>query len=107
DVATFAFPLEVLVKTRAGTLETHRKIVTETADTLVVALAERPRFVVLDPEMSVTTSVKLEAPADFLRAQLEQGPAAAARWQAARALAERDDLRSVEALAAALGRTKE
>ena len=107
DVATFAFPLEVLVKTRSGALERHRKIVTETSDTLVVALAERPRFVVLDPDQCVTTSVKLEAPADFLREQLEHGPSALSRWKAARALAERDDLRSLEALAAALGRAKE
>jgi aminopeptidase N len=107
DVATFAFPLEVLVKTKGGNLETHRKIVTESADTLVVALAERPRFVVLDPEQCVTTSVKLEAPADFLRHQLEHGPSALSRWKAARALAERDDVRSAEALAGALGRAKE
>ena len=107
DIATFAFPLDVLVKTKGGTLERHEKIVTETADTLVVALAERPKFVVLDPDLRVTTSVKLEVPGDFSRHQLEDGPSAYARWSAARALAERDDRRSVEALAAALGRTKE
>jgi aminopeptidase N len=107
DVATFAFPLEVLVKTRAGTLERHRKLMTETSDTLVVPLAERPRFVVFDPEFCVTASVKLDAPADFLRHALEDGPNARARWTAARALAERDDARSVEALAKSLGQKDE
>jgi aminopeptidase N len=103
DVATFAFPLEVLVKTRSGALEHHRKLVTEANDTLVVALGERPRFVVFDPEMRVMTSVKLEAPADFLRHQLAEGPNARSRWTAARALAERDDARSSDALATSLG----
>ena len=107
DVATFAYPLEVLVKTRSGTLERHRKLVTETTDTLVVALAERPRFVVFDPEFCVAGSVKLEAPADFLRHELEDGPDARARWTAARGLAERDDARSVEALARSLGKKDE
>jgi len=107
DVATFAFELELLVKTRSGALERRRKLVTETTDTFVMALPERPRFVVFDPEMRLTTSVKLEAPADFLRHQLDEGPNARARWTAARSLAERDDARSVEALAKSVGKKDE
>ncbi|HEV8547846.1 MAG TPA: M1 family aminopeptidase [Polyangiaceae bacterium] len=107
DVATFAFPVEVLVKTKGGALERHEKIVNETTDTLVVALPERPAFVVFDPDLRVPTAVELDAPADFLRRQLEGGPSAYARWTAARSLADRDDLRTVEALAAALASAKE
>jgi aminopeptidase N len=102
DVAVFDFPLEVLVKTKSGTLERHAKRVTEAADTLVVRLPERPRFVVFNPDQSVVGNIALEAPADFLRHQLAEGPSAHARWSAARSLAERDDPPSVDALGAAL-----
>jgi aminopeptidase N len=91
DVTTFAFPLEVLVKTKGGAVERHEKRVTESADTLVVRLAERPRFVVFDPELRVTAPVSLEAPGDFLRHQLSDALARGkdawmVRAEAARAL---------------------
>jgi aminopeptidase N len=107
DVATFAFPLDVLVKTKSGGLERHEKRVTEAADTLVVKLAERPRFVVFDPDLRVAGHVNLEAPADLLRHQLSEGPNGYARWSAARALADRDDPTTVRALGEALGQRKE
>ncbi len=102
DVAVFEFPLQVLVKTKGGALERHEKRVTETSDTLVVRLAERPRFVVWNPDQSVVGSVNLEAPSDFLRHQLADGPSAYAKWTAARSLGERDDPPSLKALADAL-----
>jgi aminopeptidase N len=102
DVATFAFPLEILVQDRAGKLERHRKEVTEASDVLLVPLGERPAFVVFDPELRVMGSVSLEAPADMLRRQLALAPSAHGRWTAAEALAHRDDLVTVGALAAAL-----
>ena len=52
-IATFAFPLEILVQTRSGKLERHRKDVTESTDALIVPLDERPAFVVFDPELRV------------------------------------------------------
>jgi aminopeptidase N len=107
DVATFFMPIDVLVKTKAGSLERHEKRMTEAADTLVVRLAERPRFVVFDPDLRVTGHVQLEVPADLLRHQLSDAPSGYARWNAARALAERDDPVSVRALGEALGLRKE
>ena len=91
DVATFSFQLEISVKTKSGELETHSKQVTEATDTLLVRLAERPRFVVFDPEFRVASSVSIEAPAEMLQNQLESAPTARGRWMAAEALAKRDD----------------
>jgi aminopeptidase N len=102
DIATFAFPLEVLVQTRAGKLERHQKEVTEASDALHVRLDERPAFVVVDPELRVLANVSLEAPADMLRRQLAHAPSAYGRSAAAEALARRDDLATVRALAASL-----
>ena len=102
DVATFAFPLEILVQTRSGKLERHQKEVTESTDVLLVPLDERPAFVVFDPDLRVMGSVSLEAPADMLRRQLALAPSAHGRWTAAEALAHRDDLVTVRALGAAL-----
>jgi aminopeptidase N len=107
DVAVFAFPLEILVKTKSGELERHRKEVTEANDTLVVRLPERPAFVVFDPELRVTTSVTLEAPGDMLRRQLAEGPSALSRWTAARVLGKKDDPESVRALGASLVKESE
>jgi aminopeptidase N len=107
DVATFAFPFEILVHKKSGETELHRKQVTEAHDTLVVRLAERPSFVVFDPELRVAASVVLEAPSDMLRHQLAEGSSACARWTAARALAKRDDPASVRALGTALARESE
>jgi aminopeptidase N len=107
DIATFAFTLEVLVKTKAGTLERHSKQVTEGTDTLLVRLPERPAFVVFDPEFRLTTSVTLEAPAEMLRHQLESAPTARARWMAAEALSKRDDPATRRALTRTLFDQKE
>ncbi len=107
DVAVFAYPLEVLVKTKSGEVERHRRIVTETADTLVVRLAERPRYVVFNPDQSIVGAIQVEAPADFWRHQLAEGPSAHARWSAARGLAERDDPTTLDALGRALADRKD
>jgi aminopeptidase N len=107
DVALFAFPLEIFVKTKSGSVERHQKLVTEAQDALVVSLPERPQFVVFNPELRVVGSIQLEVPADFSRRQLVDGPSAYARWSAARALGEREDPTTERALAEALGRTKE
>ncbi|HEY3498056.1 MAG TPA: M1 family aminopeptidase [Polyangiaceae bacterium] len=104
DVPTFAFPFEILVRTKAGDVEIYRKLVTEANDALVVRLHERPRFVVFDPELRVTASVSIEAPSDMLRRQLAEGPSAYSRWTAARALAKRDDPATVRALGETLAK---
>ena len=107
DVATFAFPLEVYVELPSGKIERHEKDVTESSDTLLVRLSERPAFVVFDPEQRVVASIALEAPADMLRRQLARAPSAYGRWTAAEALARRDDLVTVHALSESLANEKE
>jgi aminopeptidase N len=107
DVATFAFPLEVMVELPSGKVERHEKDVTESTDTLLIRLSERPAFVVFDPEQRVVASVALEAPADMLRRQLAQAPSAYGRWTAAEALARRDDLVTLRALSESLANEKE
>jgi aminopeptidase N len=101
-IATFAFPLEILVQTRSGKLERYRKDVTESSDALLVPCDERPAFVVFDPELRVMGNVSLEAPTDMLRRQLAHAPSAQGRWTAAEALARRDDVVTLRALASAL-----
>jgi aminopeptidase N len=81
--------------------------VTESTDTLLVRLSERPAFVVFDPELRVIADVSLEAPADMLRRQLRDAPSPYGRWSAAEALAKRDDLVTLGALGSTLGDEKE
>jgi aminopeptidase N len=107
DVPTFAFPLEILVQTKSGKVERHRKDVTDAADAMLVRLSERPAFVVFDPEQRLVANLSIEAPADMLRRQLAHAPSAYGRWTAAEALARRDDLGTVHALSKTLHREGE
>jgi aminopeptidase N len=107
DVATFAYPLAILVKTADGRLERHEREITEATASLTVRLEKRPAFVVVNPDLDVIGDIKLEAPADMLRKQLAEGPSAYARWTAAEALGRRDDVPTVDALARALRSEKE
>jgi aminopeptidase N len=102
DVPTFVFSLEVLVVNKDGSIERHEKAVNEATTTLTVKLAERPRFVVFDPEYRIVGDLKIEAPADMLRRQLADGPTGRSRWVAAAALGKRDDPATVAALAKSL-----
>jgi aminopeptidase N len=107
DVATFAYPLTVLVKTADGSLERHEKQVTEATASLTVKLERRPAFVVVNPDLDVVGDLKLEAPADMLRAQLAHGPSALSRLTAAEALGRRDDPPTLKALEQALAKKDE
>jgi len=81
--------------------------VEETTQTFVVPVAERPRYVVVDPRLRVIGSVRVKAPLDFLRDQLASAPTALGRTLAAAELARRDDLASIKALAECLARPRE
>ena len=105
--AVFAFELEIAVLGKDGKLERHRKSVTEANDTLVVALAERPKWVAFDPDLRVIGDITVEAPSDMLRQQLEHGTTARIRSAAAQALAKRDDPPTIAALAKALKNPRE
>jgi aminopeptidase N len=107
DVATFAYPLAILVKTADGRLERHDKEVTEATASLTVRLERRPAFVVVNPDLDVIADLKLEAPADMLRAQLSGGPSAFSRWTAAEALGRRDDPPTLKALEQVLAKKNE
>ncbi len=73
------------------------------AETFVLPLTSRPSFVVVDPGMRILGDVTVRAPSDMLRAQLEGGKTARARWLAAQSLANQDDTVTIKALARRLG----
>ena len=77
------------------------------SDSFAIPCEERPRFVVVDPEMRILGDVTVKAPADMLRTQLAEAKTARGRWLAALALAKSDDPVTIAALAARLGDEKE
>lgn len=107
NTAVFALPLEVDVADAAGRIRRYKKRVTTASDALVIALPERPAWAAVDPDLRLLGDVTLEAPADLLKAQLADAPLARSRWQAARALAKRQDLPTTEALAQCLAKDEE
>jgi aminopeptidase N len=107
EVPVFAFLLEVAVGTKAGKTLRFEKWVDSDTDALVVPVAERPAWVAFDPSFRVVGSVAIEAPADMMRSLLARGPTARTRCMAADALAKRQDVETVRALHAALGKKGE
>src|SRR5205823_4221423 len=81
--------------------------VSEAHETFVIPMKTRPRFVIVDPELSTLAEVTLEAPADMLREQLRHAKTARGRMLAATALAKHDDPASIKALAKTLEDEKE
>jgi aminopeptidase N len=67
-----------------------------------VPLAERPRYVEVNDDLSVLCSVKFERKVTELSAQLADAPLAASRIEAARALGEKGTPAAIAALAKAL-----
>lgn len=72
------------------------------ADSFAIPCPERPRFVVVDPDMRIVGDVTVKAPPDMLRMQLAEAKTARGRWLAAQALAKSDDPVTIAALAARL-----
>ncbi len=72
--------------------------VTEKQQTFALPVAERPAFVVVDPEARVLGEVRRKIPADMLRQQLAKAPTARGRWLAAQSLASIDDPLTIDAL---------
>ncbi len=81
--------------------------VDQVSHTFVIPGKERPRFVVVDPDLRVLGEVRVEAPADMLRAQLREAATARGRSLAAGPLAKLDDPPTTAALADALADDKE
>ena len=107
EIAEFHFELEVEIGTRGGGVTRHKKAVTSATDTFVIQLAERPSFVVFDPDLRVVGDLTFDAPSDMLRAQLANATRAISRARAADALSRRDDPPTIIALAKSLASTDE
>ncbi|MCS6898310.1 MAG: M1 family aminopeptidase [Myxococcales bacterium] len=102
EIPLFAFDLEIDLYPEHG--EPHREVLhVETAsETFVLPLAERPRFLVLDPRYLLLGELSAEIPADMLRRQLAEAPTARGRWTAALRLSTRDEEAVVRDLATSL-----
>jgi aminopeptidase N len=74
---------------------------------LALELRERPKHVVVDPDLFIVGSLRIEAPIDFIKHQLEHGAAPRARRQAARMLAGKRDYAAAELLGKALSKKRE
>ena len=68
---------------------------------------ERPLFLVVDPEFGILGEVRVEAPTDMLRRQLEGAPSARGRMLAAALLGKRDDPTSLRTLETTLANESE
>src|SRR4029077_12407520 len=74
----FELPLCLDVVTAGGRIEQRKLVVTQRTEAFAVPCAERPKFVVVDPEMRILGEDHLKAPGDMLRSQLAHGKSARA-----------------------------
>jgi aminopeptidase N len=103
----FDVPLVLHIVDAKGRVRRERLDVGQRAMALAIPCAERPRFVVVDPDMAIVGEVRVKAPLDMLRAQLAAAPTARGRWLAAEALSKNDDPDTLAALAARLADERE
>jgi aminopeptidase N len=100
--SAFEVPL-VLSIGGADKVERREKVrLTARADSFAIPCPERPRWVVVDPELRILGDVTVKAPPDMLRLQLVEAKSARGRWLAAQALAKSDDPVTITALGARL-----
>jgi aminopeptidase N len=102
--SVFELPLEVDVHDGAHSRR-HTLLLGEAgqrSEVFSIPCAARPGFLVVDPRARVLGDIRLKAPFDLLRAQLEGAPGARGRWLAAKALASSDDAPTLRALGKAL-----
>ncbi len=99
------FELEVLDK--AGKRHLIRQHSGQTHTTLILPLSERPSYVAVDPHFHLLGQVTIEAPYDFVQAQLEFGSTARLRRQACGLLVKHNDHRAVKVFAAVLASKNE
>ncbi len=97
----FEVPLVLHVVTESGEKTETLRFAART-DSFAIPCLERPRFVVVDPQMRILGEVSVRAPADMLRNQLASAPTARGRWLAAFGLGRIDDPEAIRALAAKL-----
>jgi aminopeptidase N len=99
--SVFEVPLVLDVVDSRGTRR-ERVSLAHRSETFAIPCEERPRFVVVDPELVILGEVHVKAPNDMLRAQLELAATGRGRWLAAEALASSDDPPTIAALTARL-----
>ncbi len=99
---TFHLELPVVVVDGQGVAERHVLDVRRREETFTLLAGERPKMVLVDPEMTAPGTVTLTMPLPMLEAQLTSAEAARPRWLAARALGARNEPRATRALARAL-----
>ena len=107
DTEPYALPFEVVVMTASGKMVRVIKHTAKRDDAHVLSLPARPRWVAFDPELRVPAPVQMELPADWLTGLLRAGPTLRVRVLAARGLAKRDDVPSIDALGQVLRSRKE
>lgn len=95
----FEVALVLDVVDASGKVRREKVTVTQKTEAFALPCAERPEFVVVDPEMRILGEVRVKAPNDMLREQLASAPTARGRWLAAQALAKSDDPPTIAALA--------
>lgn len=100
--SVFHLPLVLELGAAQGALRRQELTITQKTEVFAFQCAERPAFVVVDPDMRIVGEVKLKAPADMLRAQLAGAPTARGRWLAAEGLARMDDPVTLKALGTGL-----
>lgn len=99
-VFDLALDLDVFDRDGRSTRRTVR--VMERQQSFALPQAERPAFVVIDPDARIVGEARVKMPGDMLREQLSRAPSARGRWLAAQALSRVDDLSTTEALERAL-----
>lgn len=104
----FAFDLaiDVAFEGESGLRREVRRI-DQAGQVLAIHAPRRPRFMVIDPELSVLGEVRVKAPGDMLRAQLAHAPTARGRMLAIASLAKLDDPPTTQALGRALANEQE
>lgn len=102
----FAFDLTFDIGTDRGVRREVRRV-DQKAHTFVFPMRERPELVVVDADLRVVGDIRVEAPADLLRAQLVGAPTARGRALAATALGRHDDPVTTKALGSSLAEEQE
>lgn len=105
--SVFEVPLTLILGTGENGVRREKVKLAARADSFAVPCAERPRWVVVDPDFRILGDVSVKAPPDMLREQLLHATTARGRWLAAKALAKSDDPVTIAVLSRVLAKEDE
>ncbi len=105
--AVFHVPLWLDVMGANGSSRRERMTLSARAESFAIPCAERPRFVVVDPDLRVLGDLRVKAPADMLHHQLAEASSARGRWLASASLSTSDDPVTIASLATQLAKEDE